>query len=172
MWTILIFQKKTGPLWYILALAVPFLIYRRLQGVTTLCYNSKSKWQRNIVQQCATSIPTSTNHNTTTKVNIFVKNKNVPKVLKCKINHYFFSLTNMGFPNWGEGWGSLTWEKFPHFPGFSLALAASLSDFSQFQSSMGSSSLGRGGHMVHTMSSRCVKKKQKHCICIFIWLPN
>ena len=28
-------KKKTDPLWYILALAVPFLIYRRLQGVTT-----------------------------------------------------------------------------------------------------------------------------------------
>ena len=36
-------------------------------------------------------VPTSTNHNTTQKVNIFVKTKNVPNVLKCKINHNFFS---------------------------------------------------------------------------------
>ena len=40
---------------------------------------------------------------------------NVPKVLKCKINHNFF-LKNMTFPNGGEG--SPTWEKFPHFPVF------------------------------------------------------
>ena len=31
-----------------------------------------------------------------------LKTKNVPKVVKCKINHSFF-LTNMGLPNWGEG---------------------------------------------------------------------
>ena len=30
---------------------------------------------------------------------------------------YFFLLTNMTFPNRGEG-GSPTWEKFPHFPFF------------------------------------------------------
>ena len=61
-------------------------------------------------------VPTSTNHNTTQKVNIFVKTKNVPNVLKCKINHIFFSHKH-GFPNRGEG-GSSTWEKFPHFPVF------------------------------------------------------
>ena len=60
-------------------------------------------------------VPTFTNHNTTQKVNIFVKTKNVPYVLKCKINHNFF-LTNMGFPNRGRG--SPTWEKFSHFPVF------------------------------------------------------
>ena len=42
---------------------------------------------------------------------------NVSKVLKCKINHNFFSLKNMTFPNGGRG-GSPTWEKFPHFPVF------------------------------------------------------
>ena len=36
-------------------------------------------------------VPTSTNHYTTQKVNIFVKTKNVPNVLKCKMNHIFFS---------------------------------------------------------------------------------
>ena len=51
-------------------------------------------------------------------MNIFVKTKNVPNVLKCKINLNFF-FTNMGFPNGGEGGeGSPTWEKFPHFPVF------------------------------------------------------
>ena len=48
-------------------------------------------------------VPTSTNHNTTQKVYIFVKTKNVPYVLKCKINHNFFSLKNMVFPNRGKG---------------------------------------------------------------------
>ena len=43
-------------------------------------------------------VPTSTNHNTTQKVNIFVKTKNVPNVLKCKINQNLFSQT----------WGSQT----------------------------------------------------------------
>ena len=44
---------------------------------------------------------------------------NVSKVLKCKINHNFFSLKNMSFPNRGEGGGGVpTWEKFPHFPVF------------------------------------------------------
>ena len=49
-----------------------------------------------------------------TAFNIVKLTKNVPKVLNCKTNHNFF-LTNMGFPNRGEG-GSPTWEKFPHFP--------------------------------------------------------
>ena len=47
-------------------------------------------------------VPTSTNHNTTQKVNIFVKTKNVPNVLKCKINHNFFSHKH-GVPKQGGG---------------------------------------------------------------------
>ena len=61
------------------------------------------------------TVPTSTNHNTTQKVNIFVKTKNVPKVLKCKINHNFFSQT---WRSQTGGRGSPTWEKFSHFPVF------------------------------------------------------
>ena len=56
---------------------------------------------------------------------------NVPKVLKCKINHNFFLLTNMTFPNWGEG--SLSWEKFPPFPvlaGGGASLIRQLTSFS------------------------------------------
>ena len=54
----------------------------------------------------------STNQNTIQKVNIFGL-KNVPNVLKCKINNNF---------TWGSqtGGGSPTWEKFPHFPFFLL----------------------------------------------------
>ena len=50
-------------------------------------------------------------------MNIFVKTKNVPNVLKCKINLIFFSQT-WGFQTGGRGGGSPTWEKFPHFPVF------------------------------------------------------
>ena len=65
------------------------------------------------------SIPTSSSHKTTQKVNIFVKTKNVPKALKCKINHIFFSLTNMGFQKWGEREGDPRLGKNSHiFPFF------------------------------------------------------
>ena len=70
-------------------------------------------------------VPTSTNHNTTQKVNIFVKTKNVPNVLKCKINHNFFFLTNMGFPNRGGGGGVPHLGKIPTFSRF-FFLGASL----------------------------------------------
>ena len=40
---------------------------------------------------------------------------NVPKVKNCKINHNFFLLKNMTFPNGGEG-GSPTWEDSHIFP--------------------------------------------------------
>ena len=72
-------------------------------------------------------IPTFSNHETTQKVNIFIKTKNVPKVLKCKMNHKLFFFTNMGFPNGGEG--SPTWEKFPHFPVFFLPTSLTWSLF-------------------------------------------
>ena len=39
-------------------------------------------------------------------------------VLKYIINHNFFSLTNMGFPNWGEGGGSTTTKNSQIFPFF------------------------------------------------------
>ena len=48
-------------------------------------------------------VPTSTNHYTTQKVNIFEKTKNVPNVLKCKINHNFFH--KHGVPKQGGGGG-------------------------------------------------------------------
>ena len=41
---------------------------------------------------------------------------NVPKVLKCKINHNLFSHKRV-ISKQGGG-GSATWEKFPHFPVF------------------------------------------------------
>ena len=56
------------------------------------------------------SIPTSTNHNTTQKVKFFVKTKSVSQVLKCKINNKFCH--KYGVPKLGE--------KFPHFPVFVL----------------------------------------------------
>ena len=42
-----------------------------------------------------------------------------PKVLKCKINHKYFSQT-WGSQTGGRG-GSPTWEKFPYFPVFFVA---------------------------------------------------
>ena len=59
----------------------------------------KQYWQTQ--RQCAAE-NTLGNHNTTQKVNIFVKTKNVPKVLKCKINLIFFPQTWGSQP--GEGW--------------------------------------------------------------------
>ena len=46
-----------------------------------------------------------------------MKTKNVPEVLKWKINPTFF-FDNRGFPNWGGGGGSAAWEFFPHNPVF------------------------------------------------------
>ena len=51
------------------------------------------------------------------KVNIFVKTKNAPKGLKCKINQTFF-FENTGSQKGGRGGGSDTWEKFPKNPVF------------------------------------------------------
>ena len=51
-------------------------------------------------------------------MNIFVKTKNVPKVLKCKINLNFFLLTNMSFSNRGGGGPDL--GKNPTFSRFFL----------------------------------------------------
>ena len=78
----------------------------------------RGKWKFFPAREGGSPIPTFSNHETTQKVNIFIKTKNVPKVLKCKMNHKLFFFTNMGFPNWGEEGGSPTWEKFPLFPGF------------------------------------------------------
>ena len=83
----------------------------------SICKKNQTKRNKVGIFYLGSPIPTSTNHNTTQKVNIFVKTKNVPNVLKCKINLFFF--TNMGFPNGGEGGGGPPpWEKFPHFPVF------------------------------------------------------
>ena len=49
------------------------------------------------------------------KVNIFVKTKNAPKGLKCKINQTFF-FENTGSQKGGRGGGSDTWDKFPKNP--------------------------------------------------------
>ena len=44
---------------------------------------------------------------------------NVPKVLKCKINHiFFFSQTCHSQTGGGGSTTKKTWEKFPHFPVF------------------------------------------------------
>ena len=48
-------------------------------------------------------IPKSICQNSYQKVNIFVKTKNAPNDLKCKINHIFF--WKQGFPKGGEGGG-------------------------------------------------------------------
>ena len=61
-------------------------------------------------------IPKSICQNSYQKVNIFVKTKNAPNDLKCKINHTFFLET--GVPKRGEWGGSDTWEKFPTNPVF------------------------------------------------------
>ena len=45
-------KKKTGPIWYTLASAAPFLIYPSVEGVTTLCYILIPRSPRNIAQQC------------------------------------------------------------------------------------------------------------------------
>ena len=47
-------------------------------------------------------IPKSICQNSYQKVNIFVKTKNAPNDLKCKINHTFF-FWKQGFPKGGEG---------------------------------------------------------------------
>ena len=60
-------------------------------------------------------MPTSTNHDSTPKVNIFVKTK---KVQKCKIKHNLFSHT-YGVPKRGEG-GVLDLGKIPTFSRFFL----------------------------------------------------
>ena len=60
-------------------------------------------------------IPKSICQNGYQKVNIFMKTKNAPKDLKCKINHTFF-FWKQGFPKGGEGGGSDIWEKFPKLP--------------------------------------------------------
>ena len=62
------------------------------------------------------SIPTSSNHKTTHKVIFFVKTKNVPKVLKCKINQFFFSHKH-GVPKLGGG-GVPDMGKIPTFSCF------------------------------------------------------
>ena len=47
-----------------------------------------------------------------------VKTKNVPEGSKMINKPNFFY--NWGFPNWGGGGGSTTWEFFPHNPVFFL----------------------------------------------------
>ena len=61
-------------------------------------------------------IPKSICQNSDQKVNIFVKTKNDPKGLKCKINHIFVVVGKQGFPKGGGG--SDIWEKFPKNPVF------------------------------------------------------
>ena len=51
---------------------------------------------------------------------------NVPKVLKCKINHNSFFSHKHVISKRGEGGGSPTWEKFPHFPVFFLSIGECL----------------------------------------------
>ena len=50
-------------------------------------------------------------------MNIFVKTKNVPNVLKCKINHNFFSQT-WGSQTGGRGGGAPDLGKIPTFSRF------------------------------------------------------
>ena len=77
----------------------------------------RGKWKFFPAREGGSPIPTFSNHETTQKVNIFIKTKNVPKVLKCKMNHKLFFFTNMGFPNWGEG-GVPDLGTFPTFSCF------------------------------------------------------
>ena len=62
------------------------------------------------------------NHTTTQKVNIFVKTKNVPNVLKCKINHLnqqtIFFLHKHGVPKLGGGGGVSDLGNIPTFSRF------------------------------------------------------
>ena len=60
------------------------------------------------------SIPKSICQNGYQKVNIFMKTKNAPKDLKCKINHTFF--WKQGFPKGGEGGGPTFGKNSPNFP--------------------------------------------------------
>ena len=57
-------------------------------------------------------IPKSICQNGYQKVNIFMKTKNAPKDLKCKINHTFF-FWKQGFPKGGEGGGARHLGKIP-----------------------------------------------------------
>ena len=60
-------------------------------------------------------IPKSICQNGYQKVNIFMKTKNAPKDLKCKINHTFF-FWKQGFPKGGEGGGPTFGKNSPNFP--------------------------------------------------------
>ena len=62
---------------------------------------NKKFWEFFSLREGGSPIPKSKCQNSDQKVNIFVKTKNAPEDLKCKINHHFF--WKQGFPK-GE-WG-------------------------------------------------------------------
>ena len=76
----------------------------------------RGKWKFFPTREGGSPIPTFSNHETTQKVNIFMKTKNVPKVLKCKINHFFSH--KHGVPKLGGGVPYL--GKIPTFSHFFL----------------------------------------------------
>ena len=115
-------------------------------------------------------------------MNIFVKTKNVPNVLKCKINHnFFFSQT------WGSqtrGRGSPTWEKFQHFPVFFWT--TSLSESGQMVSEKSEMSIfimffdlrinfrnvcpGKCGNSSYYTNQNEVYFLFGSCVCTAVWL--